>query len=69
MGRALCDLLRFAQSQGIEQAWALTMAPLLKEMTPEERSALVGVEDDSYEGGMAIGPETLPRGIPKAPWL
>ncbi len=43
-----CDLL---SPEGIEQAWALTMEPLLKEMTPEERSGLVGVEDDSYEGG------------------
>lgn len=43
-----CDLL---SPEGVAQAWALTMAPLLKEMTPEERAGLAGVFDDSYEGG------------------
>lgn len=38
-------------AEGIEQDWALTMGPLLKEMTAEERSGLIAVEDDSYEGG------------------
>jgi hypothetical protein len=57
-----CDLL---SPEGIEQAWALTMAPLLKEMTPEERSGLVGVEDDSYEGGHGDWTRILPQEFQK----
>lgn len=57
-----CDLL---SPEGIEQAWALTMAPLLKEMTREERSALVGVEDDSYEGGHGDWTRTFPEEFQK----
>jgi len=57
-----CDLLSPA---GIEQAWALTMAPLLKEMTPEERSGLVGVEDDSYEGPHGDWTAILPQEFQK----
>ena len=57
-----CDLL---SPVGIEQAWALTMAPLLEEMTPEERSGLVGVEDDSYEGGHGDWTRTLPQEFQK----
>jgi hypothetical protein len=34
-----------------DQQWAVTMAPLLAEMTPDERKALKGIEDDSWEAG------------------
>jgi len=34
-----------------DQQWAVTMAPLLAEMTPTERKALKGIEDDSWEAG------------------
>ena len=51
--------------EGIEQAWALTMAPLLNEMTAEERSGLVGVEDDSYEGGHGDWTRTFPEEFQK----
>lgn len=57
-----CDLL---SPEGIEQAWALTMAPLLEEMTPEERSGLLGVEDDSYEGGHGDWTRILPQEFKK----
>ncbi len=43
-----CDTLSTA---GLDHNWALTMAPLLKEMTPEERAGLKLVEDDSWESG------------------
>lgn len=53
-----CDLLN---PDAVAQAWDLTLAPLLKEMTPEERSALVGVFDDSYEGGHSDWTRNLPQ--------
>lgn len=37
--------------EATDQVWAVTMAPLLAEMLPEEREGLIGVEDDSWEGG------------------
>jgi hypothetical protein len=52
-----CDTL---SPEGIEQDWALTMAPLLKEMTPDERRALIGVEDDSWESGPPTWTKTFP---------
>ena len=53
-----CDVL---STSGIEQSWALTMKPLLEEMTPEERSGLIALEDDSYEGGGGSWTKSLPR--------
>ena len=38
-------------SEATDQVWAVTMGPLLKEMLPEERKGLMGIEDDSWEGG------------------
>ena len=38
-------------AEAMDKTWELTMAPLLKEMTPEERVGLRGIEDDSWEGG------------------
>lgn len=38
-------------SEATDQVWAVTMAPLLKEMLPEERKGLIGIEDDSCEAG------------------
>jgi hypothetical protein len=35
--------------EGFDQTWALTVAPLLQEMTPEERAGLKDVHDDSWE--------------------
>ena len=35
----------------LDKTWDVTMGPLLKEMKPEERRGLVGVEDDSWEAG------------------
>ncbi len=38
-------------SEATDQVWSVTMGPLLKEMLPEERKGLIGVEDDSWEAG------------------
>lgn len=38
-------------AEAMDQQWAVTMAPLLAQMTPDERKALKGIEDDSWEAG------------------
>ena len=38
-------------SEATDKVWEVTMAPLLREMSSEEREGLIGVEDDSWEGG------------------
>ncbi len=57
-----CDTL---SPEGIDHAWALTMAPLLKEMTPEERAGLTAVEDDSWESGQPSWSKNLPKDFKK----
>ncbi len=37
--------------QAMRKQWDVTMAPLLKEMTPTQRLGLKGIEDDSWEAG------------------
>jgi hypothetical protein len=37
--------------EALDKLWEVTMAPLLKEMSPEERKGIIGIEDDSWEGG------------------
>lgn len=37
--------------QAMDKTWEVTMAPLLAEMTRDERKALIGIEDDSWEAG------------------
>ncbi len=67
-----CDTL---SPEGIEHAWALTMAPLLKEMTPAERAGLTAVEDDSWESGHPSWTKNFPaefqkrRGYDLLPYL
>ena len=38
-------------AEAMDKTWEVTMAPLLAEMTPDERKALKGIEDDSWEAG------------------
>ena len=38
-------------AEATDQMWAATVAPLLQEMSPEERRGIIGLEDDSWEGG------------------
>jgi hypothetical protein len=57
-----CDTL---SPEGIDHAWALTMAPLLEEMTPEERAGLTAVEDDSWESGQPSWSTDFPQEFQK----
>ncbi|WP_214073523.1 glycosyl hydrolase [Mucilaginibacter sp. dw_454] len=38
-------------AEALDTTWHTTIGKMLKEMTPEERKGLYGVEDDSWEGG------------------
>ncbi|HEY9535744.1 MAG TPA: glycosyl hydrolase [Mucilaginibacter sp.] len=38
-------------SEALDTTWNTTIGKMLKEMTPDERKGLYGVEDDSWEGG------------------
>ncbi|MDB5156091.1 MAG: putative glycosylhydrolase, partial [Mucilaginibacter sp.] len=38
-------------SEALDTTWNTTIGKVLKEMTPEEKKGLTGVEDDSWEGG------------------
>jgi hypothetical protein len=57
-----CDTL---STEGLDHDWALTMAPLLKEMTAEERAGLKLVEDDSWESGNPSWTRTFPEEFQK----
>ena len=67
-----CDHL---SAEAFDQNWALTMAPLLKAMTAEERGAMKYVEDDSWEAGHPTWTKTFPeefqkrRGYSLTPYL
>ncbi len=62
-------------SEALDQTWEVTMAPLLKEMSPEERRGIIGVEDDSWEGGEFTWTRKFPeefkrrRGYDLVPYL
>jgi len=59
----------------LDHLWDVTMAPLLHEMTPEQRRGLVAIEDDSWESGRTGWTERFPeeflkrRGYDLMPWL
>ncbi|MCC8424533.1 glycosyl hydrolase [Mucilaginibacter sp. UR6-11] len=38
-------------SEALDTTWNITIGKVLKEMTPDEKKGLTGVEDDSWEGG------------------
>ena len=44
-------MLDHLSAEAMDKKWEVTMAKLLKDMTPEERKGLKFVECDSYEGG------------------
>ena len=62
-------------AEALDRTWDVTMGALLKEMKPEERRGLVGVEDDSWEAGASTWtPLFLPqfqqlRHYDLIPWL
>jgi hypothetical protein len=47
--------------EALDKLWEITMAPLLKEMSPAERKGLIGVEDDSWEGGKFTWTKNFPE--------
>jgi len=61
--------------EALDQTWAVTMAPLLKEMTPAERRGIKGIEDDSWESGKTTWTKLFPekfkqrRGYDLIPYL
>jgi len=62
-------------AEAMDKTWAVTMAPLLAEMTPEERRSLEGIEDDSWEAGKCTWTKLFSeefkkrRGYDLIPWL
>ena len=62
-------------AEALDKTWGSTMGQLLKEMTPDERKGMVGVEDDSWEAGPTtwtplFASEFLRlRGYNLIPWL
>lgn len=47
--------------EALDRLWAVTMAPLLQEMSPEERKGLIGLEDDSWEGAKFTWTQNFPE--------
>ncbi|MGH7941968.1 MAG: glycosyl hydrolase [Limisphaerales bacterium] len=62
-------------AEAMDKTWAVTMAPLLAEMTPDERKAVKGIEDDSWEAGKITWTRLFPeefrkrRGYDLIPYL
>ena len=52
-------------AEAMDKTWEVTMAPLLKEMTPEERRGLQGIEDDSWEAGKTTWTKLFPEEFKK----
>jgi hypothetical protein len=48
-------------AEAMDKQWEVTMAPLLKEMTAEERRGLQGIEDDSWEAGKTTWTKLFPQ--------
>jgi alpha-L-rhamnosidase len=61
--------------EALDKLWEVTMAPLLQEMSPAERKGLIGLEDDSWEGGKFTWTKNFPeefrkrRGYDLIPYL
>jgi hypothetical protein len=52
-------------AEAMDKQWEVTMAPLLKEMTAEERRGLKGIEDDSWESGITTWTKLFPEEFKK----
>lgn len=52
-------------AEAMQKAWDVTMAPLLAEMTPDERKATKGIEDDSWEAGKISWTKRFPEEFQK----
>lgn len=51
--------------EAMARTWSVTMAPLLKEMTSEQRRGLKGIEDDSWEAGDTTWTKLFPKEFKK----
>lgn len=51
--------------EALDKLWEVNMAPLLTEMSPEERKGLIGLEDDSWEGGTFTWTKHFPEEFKK----
>jgi hypothetical protein len=62
-------------AQALDKTWDVTIGPLLREMSPDERQGLYGVVDDSWEAGIATWTKLFPtefqqrRGYDLILWL
>ncbi len=62
-------------TEALDRVWEVTMAPVLKEMSSEERKGIIGIEDDSWEGGDFTWTKKFPeefkkrRGYDLTPYL
>jgi hypothetical protein len=62
-------------AEAVDETWKVDMAPLLREMSPAERKGIIGVEEDSWEGGITAWTRKFPeefqrrRGYDLIPWL
>jgi hypothetical protein len=62
-------------AEALDKTWDATIGPLLKEMSPDERTGLFAVEDDSWEAGLSTWTKRFPsefekrRGYDLIPWL
>jgi hypothetical protein len=62
-------------AEAMDKTWEVTMAPLLKEMTPAQRGGIKGIEDDSWEAGKTTWTKRFAeefkkrRGYDLIPWL
>lgn len=62
-------------TEAVDKTWEVTVTPLLKEMSPEERKGLIGIEEDSWEGGITTWTKKFPaefkrrRGYDLTPYL
>jgi len=62
-------------AEAMDKTWDSTIGPMLKEMTPDERKGLYGIEDDSWESGATTWTKRFPgefkklRGYDLIRWL
>ncbi|MEY2427287.1 MAG: (4-O-methyl)-D-glucuronate---lignin esterase, partial [Verrucomicrobiota bacterium] len=52
-------------AEAMDKTWEATMAPLLKELSPEERRGIKGIEDDSWEAGKTTWTKMFPNEFKK----
>lgn len=51
--------------EATDKVWEVNVAPLLEEMLPQERKGLIGLEDDSWEGGAFTWTKNFPEEFKK----